>query len=89
MTLLDRALSEEHYDVLDRADSFVEETLAPRTEEIERTREFPRDVVEAAGDAGLLGILIPEAYGGLGGDFVSYCLVLERVAEERTLESHY
>ena len=84
MTLLDRALSEEHYDVLDRADTFVAETLAPRTEEIERTREFPRDVIEAAGDAGLLGILVPEAYGGLGGDFVSYCLALERVAEENS-----
>ena len=93
MTLLDRALSEEHRDVLDRADAFVEETLAPRTEAIERTREFPRDVVEAAGDAGLLGILVPEAYGGLGGDFLSYCLALERIAEEsgavaETIQGH-
>ena len=82
MTLLERALSEEHHDVLDRAETFATETLAPRAEEIENTREFPRDVVEAAGDAGLLGILIPEEYGGLGGDFVSYCLALERIAEE-------
>lgn len=82
MTLLERALSEEHHDVLDRAETFTTETLAPRAEEIEKTREFPRDVVEAAGDAGLLGILIPEEYGGLGGDFVSYCLALERIAEE-------
>jgi len=81
MTLLDRALSEEHYDVLDRAETFVTETVAPRAEEIESTREFPRDVVEAAGDAGLLGILVPEEYGGLGGDFLSYCLALERIAE--------
>ncbi|MDQ2056212.1 acyl-CoA dehydrogenase family protein [Halobellus sp. H-GB7] len=82
MTLLERALSKEHHDVLDRAETFTTETLAPRAEEIEKTREFPRDVVEAAGDAGLLGILIPEEYGGLGGDFVSYCLALERIAEE-------
>jgi butyryl-CoA dehydrogenase len=84
MTLLDRALSAEHHDVLDRADAFTTETLAPRTEAIERTREFPRDVIEAAGDAGLLGILVPEAYGGLGGDFVSYCVALERIAEENS-----
>ncbi|MGQ4555371.1 acyl-CoA dehydrogenase family protein [Halobellus sp. GM3] len=82
MTLLERALSEEHHDVLDRAESFATDTLAPRAESIERTREFPRDVVEAAGDAGLLGILVPEEYGGLGGDFVSYCLALERIAAE-------
>ncbi|WP_049986039.1 acyl-CoA dehydrogenase family protein [Halobellus rufus] len=82
MTLLERALEAEHRDVLDRAETFATETLAPRAEEIEDTREFPRDVVEAAGDAGLLGILVPEEYGGLGGDFLSYCLALERIAEE-------
>ncbi|RLM53831.1 acyl-CoA dehydrogenase [Halobellus sp. Atlit-31R] len=82
MTLLERALTAEHHDVLERAETFATETLGPRAEEIERTREFPRDVVEAAGEAGLLGILIPEEYGGLGGDFVSYCLAIERLAEE-------
>ena len=82
MTLLERALSEEHHDVLDRAETFATETLAPRAAEIEQSREFPRDVVEAAGEAGMLGILIPEEYGGLGGDFVAYCLALERIAEE-------
>jgi len=93
MTLLERALSEEHHDVLDRAESFATESLAPRAEEIERTRAFPRDVVEAAGDAGLLGILVPEEYGGLGGDFLSYCLAIERIAEEsgavaETIQGH-
>ncbi|WP_410767444.1 acyl-CoA dehydrogenase family protein [Haloferax sp. DFSO60] len=93
MSLLDRALSEEHYDVLDRAESFATESLAPRAEEIERTREFPRDVIERAGDAGLLGILIPEEYGGLGGDFLSYCLAIERIAAEsgavaETIQGH-
>ncbi|MFC7203266.1 acyl-CoA dehydrogenase family protein [Haloferax namakaokahaiae] len=93
MSLLDRALSEEHTDVLDRADSFATETLSHRAEEIERTREFPRDVVERAGEAGLLGILIPEEYGGLGGDFISYCLAIERIAAEsgavaETIQGH-
>ncbi|MFC7128014.1 acyl-CoA dehydrogenase family protein [Haloferax chudinovii] len=93
MTLLERALSEEHHDVLDRAESFATESLAPRAEEIERTRAFPRDVVEAAGDAGLLGIPVPEEYGGLGGDFLSYCLAIERIAEEsgavaETIQGH-
>ncbi|MFC6874248.1 acyl-CoA dehydrogenase family protein [Halobellus marinus] len=82
MTLLDRALSEEHRDVLDRAEEFATEIVGPRAEDIEDTREFPRDVVEAAGDAGLLGILVPEEYGGMGSDFLSYCLALERIAEE-------
>lgn len=80
MSLIDRALTEEHREVRERADEFVEDVLADRAEEIERTDEFPRDVIEAAGEYGLLGILIPEEYGGLGSDFVSYCLAVERVA---------
>lgn len=93
MTLLERALTDEHRDVRERADRFATETVAPRAEAIERSREFPRDVIEAAGDAGLLGILVPESYGGLGGDFVSYCLAVERIAREsgavaETIQGH-
>ncbi|MBV0902893.1 acyl-CoA dehydrogenase family protein [Haloarcula salina] len=93
MQLLERSLSDEHRDIRDRADAFAEDVLSPRAEEIEATDEFPRDVVEAAGDAGLLGILIPEEYGGLGSDFVGYALALERVAREsgavaETIQGH-
>jgi hypothetical protein len=51
MTLLDRVLSAEHHDVLDRADAFATETLAPRSQKIENSREFPRDVVEGTADS--------------------------------------
>lgn len=93
MQLLERSLSDEHRDIRDRADAFAEEVLSPRAEEIEANDEFPRDVVEAAGDAGLLGILIPEEYGGLGSDFVGYALALERIAREsgavaETIQGH-
>jgi len=93
MQLLDRSLSDEHRDIRDRADAFAEDVLSPRAEEIEATDEFPRDVVEAAGDAGLLGILVPEEYGGLGSDFVGYALALERIAREsgavaETIQGH-
>jgi len=93
MELLERSLSDEHRDIRDRADTFAEDVLAPRVEAIEENDEFPRDVIEAAGDAGLLGIMVPEGYGGLDSDFISYALALERVAREsgavaETIQGH-
>ncbi|QHS17718.1 acyl-CoA dehydrogenase [haloarchaeon 3A1-DGR] len=81
MSLIESALSEEHREFRDRADAFATEVVAPRAEEIEETDEFPRDVLAEAGDRGLLGVLLPEEYGGEGSDFLSYCLVVERIAQ--------
>lgn len=80
MSLIERALDEQARDARERADEFVEDVLADRAEEIERADEFPRDVIEAAGDYGLMGIMLPEEYGGLGADFLAYCAAVERVA---------
>lgn len=82
MSLVDRILTDEHHEYRCRADEFVAEELAPRTEEIEREDAFARDVIEVAGDYGLLGILLPEEYGGGGSDFLSYCVAIERIASE-------
>ena len=82
MSLIDAALTDEHRDFAARADAFASDVVAPRADEIEAADEFPRDVMEAAGEAGLLGVLLPEEYGGEGSDFLSYCLVVERIAEE-------
>jgi len=81
MSLIESALADEHREVRDRAAAFAEEVVEPEAERIERTDEFPRGVIEAAGERGLLGILLPEAHGGEGSDFLSYCLAVERVAE--------
>ncbi|MFB6353201.1 MAG: acyl-CoA dehydrogenase family protein, partial [Halobacteriales archaeon] len=80
MGLIDRVLTDDHRDLRERADAFAEEVVAPRAEAIESSDEFPRDVLEAAGDRGLLGVLLPPEYGGEGGDFLGYCLVVERIA---------
>lgn len=82
MPLIESALSAENRKIRDRAKEFSTEVVAPRAEEIEATDEFPRDVMEAAGEYGLLGILLPSEYGGLDSDFVSYCLAVEQVARE-------
>jgi alkylation response protein AidB-like acyl-CoA dehydrogenase len=66
MSLIERALDEQARDARQRADEFVEDVLADQAEEIERTDEFPTDVIEAAGEYGLTGVMLPEEYGGLG-----------------------
>lgn len=82
MPLIESALSAEHREIRDRAREFATEVVAPQSEEIEATDEFPRDVMETAGEYGLLGILLPTEYGGLDSDFLSYCLAVEQVARE-------
>ena len=81
MSLIESVLADEHREIRDRAAAFATEVVEPAADRIERTDEFPRAVIEEAGDRGLLGILIPEAYGGEGSDFLSYCLAVERIAE--------
>lgn len=58
-----------------RARQFVEERLAPNAEAWERAETCPREVFREAGEAGLLGLTQPAAYGGLGLDF-GYSVVL-------------
>ncbi|SMO71077.1 acyl-CoA dehydrogenase family protein [Halorubrum cibi] len=81
MSLIESALTDEHREIRDRAAAFATEVVEPAADRIERTDEFPREVIEEAGDRGLLGILLPEEYGGEGSDFLSYCLAVERIAE--------
>lgn len=82
MGLIDAALTDEHRALAERADAFCDDVVAPQAQSIEETDEFPRDVMEAAGERGLLGVLLPEAHGGEGSDFLGYCLVVERIARE-------
>ena len=93
MALIEQSLSAEQRAVRERAEKFATEVVAERADEIEKTGDFPRDVIEEAGNRGLLGILVPETYGGLDSDFVAYCLAIERIAAEsgavaETIQGH-
>ena len=65
------------------ATEFMEKEMAPRLEEILALKyETTRALLKKAGELGLLGIEIPEEYGGLGLDKVSGCLVSEKSARD-------
>jgi alkylation response protein AidB-like acyl-CoA dehydrogenase len=57
-----------------------EDKFAARAAEIDQKAEFPWDNVEVLKSAGLLGLNIPEEYGGGGADAVTHCLLVEEVA---------
>jgi alkylation response protein AidB-like acyl-CoA dehydrogenase len=57
-----------------------EDKFTERAVEIDRTGEFPWDNVEVLKESGLLGINIPEEYGGGGADSITHCLLVEELA---------
>jgi glutaryl-CoA dehydrogenase len=80
--LLDEELSEEELLVRDAARSYAQGHLLPRVIEATRNEHFHREIMSELGERHLLGAMIPEAYGGVGANHVSYGLAafeIERV----------
>jgi butyryl-CoA dehydrogenase len=63
-----------------RVAEFAASAVAPRAAQIDETGAFPRDLVASAAKLGLMGVTIPEAWGGSGRDYVSYALAIEALA---------
>ena len=90
---MDFSLNEEQAAVRDTCRDFAEQEIKPRAEEMDRTGEFPYDIVRKMGELGLLGLPFPEEYGGAGADFLSYCIAIEEISRGDvsvgiTMEAH-
>src|SRR6185503_2191935 len=72
-------LTEEQQLVRSTVRDFAEEKVAPVAEELDRESRFPYELVAELGALGLMGLPIPEEYGGAGGDTVSYALAIEEL----------
>ena len=59
---------------------FAEKEIAPGVTEREEKEEFSRELLDKAGELGLMGICFPEAYGGSDGDYISYIIANEEIA---------
>ncbi|UCG90990.1 MAG: acyl-CoA dehydrogenase [candidate division WOR-3 bacterium] len=59
---------------------FAEAELAPVAPEIDKSGEFPWDNIKKMAKLGLLGIIVPEEYGGSGFDFVSLAIAVEEIS---------
>ena len=77
--LLDAQLTEEERMVRETARAYAQERLAPRALEMFRTEKVDTSIFREMGDLDLLGIVIPEQYGGASMGYVSYGLVAREV----------
>src|SRR5919198_5867111 len=75
----DYDLSQEHELVRRTVREFAEEKIAPVAEEIDREHRFPYEIVAELAQLGLMGMPIPEEYGGAGTDTLSYAIAIEEL----------
>ena len=72
-------LDQEHELVRSTVRAFAQEQVAPVAEELDRESRFPYDLVGELAELGLMGMTIPEEYGGGGADTVSYAIAIEEL----------
>ena len=72
-------LTEEQELVRRTVRDFAEQKVAPVAEELDREHRFPYELVAELADLGLMGMTIPEEYGGGGSDTVSYAIAIEEL----------
>jgi alkylation response protein AidB-like acyl-CoA dehydrogenase len=73
-------LTEDQRQIGALAAEIAQREIAPFIAQWDREHFFPRPLYTKLNDAGLMGILVPEAYGGAGADYVSYALAIEELA---------
>jgi short/branched chain acyl-CoA dehydrogenase len=76
---VDFDLSDEHQLLRSTVREFAEQRISPVAEELDREHRFPYDIVASLAELGLMGIPIPEEYGGGGGDTLSYAIAIEEL----------
>jgi isovaleryl-CoA dehydrogenase len=76
----DFGLDESLEEIRSQVRRFAEERIAPRAAEIDRNNEFPRDLWPALGEQGLLGVTVPERWGGTGLGYLAHTLVMEEIS---------
>jgi alkylation response protein AidB-like acyl-CoA dehydrogenase len=72
--------TEEQIMIRNMARAFAVEQIAPYAAEWEDKAYFPREVFTAMGKLGLMGMTVPEEWGGAGLDYVTYAMALEEIA---------
>ncbi|MGE5138708.1 MAG: acyl-CoA dehydrogenase family protein, partial [Rudaea sp.] len=78
---MDLELTEEQRAIRDLAREFAQNEIAPIAAGIDETGEFPYETVKKMGELGLLGIEIPQEYGGSGLDTLCYVLAMEEISK--------
>jgi butyryl-CoA dehydrogenase len=78
---MDFKLSEEHELFRRTAREFAQKELEPRAKEFEDKHEVSPEILQKLGELGYLGLAVPEEYGGVGADALSYVIVMEELSK--------
>ncbi len=73
-------LTDEQRQIAALAAEIAQREIAPNIARWDREHSFPRELFTKLNDAGIMGIVVPEAYGGVGAGYVAYALAVEEIA---------
>jgi len=73
-------LSEEHRLIQGTVREFASREILPRAAALDRSSEFPAEIIRSAAALGLMGMMVPEEYGGAGQDSMAYVIAQEELA---------
>jgi len=73
--------SDEHYMLVEMVKDFAKSEVEPIARELDQAGRFPDEIVAKMGELGLMGIPIPEKYGGAGMDTVAYAAAVMEMAK--------
>ncbi len=74
-------MTEDHHDLVRLVRKYAQEKIAPIAEEFDESGDFPLETIRGMGEMGLMGIEVPEEYGGAGMDTLAYVLTMIEVAK--------
>ena len=73
-------LSEEQLLIQQTARDFALREVAPKARELDSSSRWPSELVARMAELGLMGVAVPEEYGGSGSDYVAYALAMEEIS---------
>lgn len=66
--------------LMEQVSSFAEDQIKPIAKSLDETGRFPTEIVKQLGEMGLMGMMVPEEWGGAGMDAVSYAMAMEEIS---------
>src|SRR5256885_1493630 len=66
--------------IIDQVHALAHGEISPKAAEIDQSGRFPSEIIQKLGELGLMGMMVPEKWGGAGADAVTYAMALEEVA---------